>query len=228
MNEESSKTMINILIVDDHKMFVDGLESILEREEDIRILHKCYCARDVFRDNILDQVDIILLDINLPDQSGLEVCKNLAKMYKDIKILVLSMFDEESYITEILKSGALGYILKNTGRKELITAIRTVSSGKTYFSEAVTKTIMNGLMNKNKEGKPAEKVIPKITRREREVLDLIISENTNQEIAKKLFISLKTVEAHRSSLLSKLNARNTAGLVRIAIENNLIAKVPAV
>jgi len=219
--------MIKILVVDDHKMFVDGLESILEHEADIKILHKCYTAREVYQDGRLEEVDIILLDINLPDQSGLDICKNLSKNYKDLKILVLSMYDEESYITEILKSGALGYILKNTGRKELITAIKTVASGKTYFSEAVTKTIMNGLMNKNKAAKNSEKVMPKITRREREVLGHIVQENTNQEIANKLFISLKTVEAHRSSLLSKLNARNTAGLVRITMENKILENVSA-
>ncbi len=214
--------MINILVVDDHKMFVDGLESILEHEEDITLKHKCYTAREVYVGNKLDEVDIILLDINLPDQSGLDVCKNLIRDNKKIKILVLSMYDEESYITEILNCGALGYILKNTGRKELITAIRTVATGKTYFSEAVTKTIMNGLINKTKEAKQSQKAVPKITRREREVLTLIIDENTNQEIANKLFISLKTVEAHRSNLLYKLNVRNTAGLVRTAIENKLL------
>lgn len=219
--------MINILIVDDHKMFVDGLESILEHEKDINLKHKCYTAREVYTNNKLDDVDIVLLDINLPDQSGLDVCKNLIKDRKGIKILVLSMYDEESYITEILKSGALGYILKNTGRKELITAIRTVATGKTYFSEAVTKTIMNGLINKTKEAKQSEKAVPKITRREKEVLSLIMEENTNQEIAGKLFISLKTVEAHRSNLLYKLNVRNTAGLVRTAIENNLLENSPS-
>jgi DNA-binding NarL/FixJ family response regulator len=218
--------MINILVVDDHKMFVDGLESILEHEEDITLKHKCYTAREVYVDNKLEDVNVVLLDINLPDQSGLDVCKNLIKNYKGIKILVLSMYDEESYITEILKSGALGYILKNTGRKELLTAIRTVATGKTYFSEAVTKTIMNGLINKTKEAKKSEKVVPKITRREREVLSLIMEQNTNQEIANKLFISLKTVEAHRSNLLYKLNVRNTAGLVKTAIENKLL-EIPA-
>jgi len=219
--------MIDILIVDDHKMFVDGLESILEHEDDINLKYKCYTARDVYTDNKLKEIDIVLLDINLPDQSGLDVCKNLIKEYKGIKILVLSMYDEESYITEILKSGALGYILKNTGRKELITAIRTVATGKTYFSEAVTKTIMNGLINKTKEAKQSDKSIPKITRREREVLTLIMDQNTNQEIAGKLFISLKTVEAHRSNLLFKLNVRNTAGLVRTAMENRLLENTPA-
>jgi DNA-binding NarL/FixJ family response regulator len=214
--------MIRILIVDDHKMFVQGLESILSKEEDISIVHRCYEGKEVFNMTLLDRVDIILLDINLPDMSGIEVCQRILKMKEHIKILVLSMHDEESYITEVLKSGALGYILKNTGRKELVTAIRTVASGRTYFSEAITNTIMKSLMDTSKKAKPAEKQVPKITRREKEVLDLIMEENTNQEIANKLFISLKTVEAHRSSLLSKLNARNTAGLVKKAMKLELV------
>ena len=213
--------MIKILIVDDHRMFVDGLESILSRENDIKIIKKCFEGKDVFNMNLLNEVDVILLDINLPDISGIEICTRILKMKADLKILVLSMHDEESYITEVLKSGALGYILKNTGRKELITAIRTVSTGKTYFSQSITNTIMNSLMDSNKKPKEAEIKIPKITRREKEVLGLILEENTNQEIANHLFISLKTVEAHRSSLLSKLGARNTAGLVKKAIEFNL-------
>ena len=213
--------MIKILIVDDHKMFVEGLEFILSKEEDIQIVDRLFEGNKVFDNELLNKVDIILLDINLPDISGIEVCERILKMRQDIKILVLSMHDEESYITEVLKSGALGYVLKNTGRKELVTAIRTVATGRTYFSEAITNTIMNGLMNNNKKAKPVEKEVPKITRREKEILDLIMEENTNQEIAGKLFISLKTVEAHRSNLPSKLNARNTAGLVKKAIELQL-------
>ncbi len=215
--------MIRILIVDDHKMFVDGLESILSRERDIEIVHKCFEGKDVFNLSLLQKVDVMLLDINLPDMSGIEICKRILKLKEDLKILVLSMHDEESYITEILKSGALGYILKNTGRKELITAIRTVATGRTYFSQSITNTIMNSLMDSSKKLKEVEVQVPKITRREKEVLNLILEENTNQEIAKSLFISLKTVEAHRSSLLSKLNARNTAGLVKKAIEFNIMA-----
>jgi len=214
--------MIKILIVDDHKMFVEGLESILAREDDIQIIHKCFEGKDVFNMALLERVDVILLDINLPDMSGIEISKRILKMKEDLKILVLSMHDEESYITEVLKSGALGYILKNTGRKELITAIRTIAAGRTYFSQSITNTIMNSLMDSSKKPKEQEVQVPKITRREKEVLDLILEENTNQEIANTLFISLKTVEAHRSSLLSKLNARNTAGLVKKAIAFNLV------
>jgi DNA-binding NarL/FixJ family response regulator len=132
------------------------------------------------------------------------------------------MFNEESYVTEILNHGASGYILKNTGREELLQAINKVNEGQSYFSKDVTQTIMKGLMKHRKSSKKSTKLIPKISRREKEVLELIVKEHTTQEIADKLFISLKTVESHRSSLLAKLNARNSAGLVRIAMENNLV------
>ena len=116
----------------------------------------------------------------------------------------------------------MGYILKNTGRTELIKAIETVYSGETYFSKDVTETIMGSLIKKTTVKKSASFLVPKISRREKEVLILIVKEHTTQEIADMLFISLKTVESHRSSLISKLNVRNTAGLVRAAIEHRLL------
>ncbi len=212
--------MINILIADDHKMFVDGIESILTEEDDIQVIARCYDGAAVFEN--LDNVNLLLLDVNLPEMNGIEVCKKLFKIKPDIKVLALSMFNEESFVTEILNNGAQGYILKNTGRIELLKAIRTVFSGQSYFSEAVTQTIMKSLVKSNSKSSNSSLSIPKISRREKEVLQLIVKEFTTQEIAKELFISLKTVESHRSSLLAKLNARNTAGLVRIAIENNLL------
>ncbi|MEM9822037.1 MAG: response regulator transcription factor [Bacteroidota bacterium] len=212
--------MINILIADDHKMFVDGIESILAEEEDIQVLAKCYDGAAVF--DHLDNINMLLLDVNLPNMNGIEVCKKLFEVKPNIKVLALSMFNEESFVTEILNNGAQGYILKNTGRVELLKAIRTVFSGQSYFSEAVTQTIMKSLVKSNNKSSSTKLNIPKISRREKEVLQLIVKEFTTQEIADELFISLKTVESHRSSLLAKLNARNTAGLVRIALENNLL------
>ena len=131
------------------------------------------------------------------------------------------MHNEESFVMEILKYGAQGYILKNTGKKELITAIETVNAGQSYFSEEVTETIMKSLVSQRTGSKKTTTMAPKISRREKDVLELIMKEFTTQEIADTLFISLKTVESHRRSLLTKLNVRNTAGLVRVAIENQL-------
>lgn len=214
--------MIKILIADDHKMFVDGLVSILKGEEDIQVAATCFEGPEIFHILKKQEVDVILLDINLPGMNGIEVTKQMGQEYPSTKILALSMHNEESFVTEILKHGALGYILKNTDRNELISAIRTVYNGQTYFSKDVTQTIMKSLVKKDKQKQSFNVIIPKISRREKEVLQLIVKEFTTQEIADQLFISLKTVESHRSSLLSKLNVRNTAGLVRMAIEHQLI------
>ena len=214
--------MINILIADDHAMFVDGIESILSAEADITVVGRSYDGPSVLKLVKENKVDIVLLDVNLPGMSGIEVCKELHKHHPEIKVLAISMFNEESFVSEILNNGAKGYILKNTGREELLKAIKTVESGESYFSKDVTETIMKGLMNQRKASSKSNMFFPKLSRREKEVLKLIAQEFTTQEIADSLFISLKTVESHRSSLLSKLNARNSVGLIRIAMENKLL------
>lgn len=217
-------TMTHILIADDHAMFADGISSILKNERDMQVVGRCLdgpSVLDFLKDN---PVDVLLLDVNLPGMSGIDVCKEVTTNYKETKVIAISMFNEESFVTEILNNGAKGYVLKNTGREELIKAIKTVLTGKSYFSEDVTETIMKGLMNQRTGSKKTKKDIPKISKREKEVLDLIVKEHTTQEIANKLFISLKTVESHRSNLLAKMNARNTAGLVRITMEHGLLEK----
>lgn len=220
MTHQHTKNMLRLLIADDHSMFADGIESILANESDIDVVGKCPDGNSVFEFLKEKTVDLILLDVNLPDMSGIEVSKKLNREYPDIKILAVSMFNEESFVTEILQQGASGYILKNTGKTELLKAIQTVNNGQSYFSKEVTQTIMGSLMkNKATAQKPTKL---KISRREKEVLQLIMQEFTTQEIADKLFVSVKTVESHRGSLLTKLQARNTAGLVRIAMEEGIV------
>lgn len=214
--------MINILIADDHTMFVDGIESILKAEADLFVSGRCFDGPSVIEFLKNNPVDLVLLDVNLPHMSGIEVCKELKANFPEVKVLAISMFNEESFVSEILNHGAKGYILKNTGRDELLKAIRTVGAGESFFSNDVTETIMKSLMNQRKASSKSNTFFPKLSRREKEVLKLIAQEFTTQEIADNLFISLKTVESHRSSLLSKLNARNSVGLVRIALENNLL------
>ncbi len=214
--------MIKLVIADDHTMFVDGIDSILTIENDIDVVGRCYDGPSTLKFLEENEADILLLDVNLPGMSGIDVCKTLKEKESTVKIIAISMFNEESFVTEILNNGAQGYILKNTGREELLKAIRTVEGGTSYFSKDVTQTIMKGLMKQRKGSNKSSKFFPKVSRREKEVLKLIIEEFTTQEIAEKLFISLKTVESHRSSLLAKLNARNSAGLVRIALENKVL------
>ena len=197
-------------------MFAEGLESMLADEPDFEICGRARNAADTLKQVPVELPDVLLLDINLPDQSGLDVCKKLRAETPDVKILALSMHNDESYISAMLSLGAQGYVLKNTGKVELCTAIRALSEGKTYFTQEVTDTMMQSLMRERKAGVAKEP--PKISRREKEVLKLIMDEQTTQEIAKHLFLSEKTVESHRAALLAKLGARNTAGLVKAALQ----------
>lgn len=202
-------------------MFAEGVESLLVGEADFTLIGKATTAAETLRKVQQDPPDVLLLDINLPDQSGLEVCKQLREELPELKILVLSMVSEESYISAMLGLGAQGYVLKNTGKAELCHAIRTLTAGKTYFSKEVTDAVMRGLMHQ-RAGANAPKEPPKISRREKEVLHLIMDERTTPEIASQLFLSEKTVESHRAALLAKLGARNTAGLVKAALQWKLL------
>ncbi|MCC6754566.1 MAG: response regulator transcription factor [Saprospiraceae bacterium] len=215
--------MLQIAIADDHAMFVDGIESILRNEATIQVVARCFDGNSVFEMLRQYPVDVLLLDINLPDISGIEVSKRIHDEFPDVKVIALSMYNEESIVSEMLKNGARGYILKNTGHHELIQAIQAVAAGHTYFSKDVTETIM-GSLAKKPGTKKSFVLVPKLSNREKQILALIVKEYTTPEIAERLFISLKTVETHRSNLISKLNVRNTAGLVRAAIELQLIDK----
>lgn len=212
--------MIRIFITDDHAMFAEGIASLLADERDFKLTGQAGTAAETLECVSADPPDVLLLDINLPDQSGLEVCRRVRAETPEVKILALSMLNEESYITAMLNAGASGYLLKNTGKAELCTAIRALATGKTHFSREVTDIVMHSMMRqRTPDTAPAA---PKISRRELEVLHLIVDECTTQEIANRLFLSEKTVESHRAALLAKLGARNTAGLVRQALKWRLL------
>ncbi len=212
--------MIDTLLVDDHQIIIDGLKTLLEGETDIGKILEAQNGEstlNILKDN---KVDLILLDINLPDKSGFEICKIIKGDYPDIKIIALTMHDAAAYISKMIKSGVDGYILKNTGKEELLQAIRTVMEGERYFSKEVTDALIAGTPKSRKPR--TSDFIQKLTRREKEVLQLIVEELTTDEIAGKLFISATTVISHRKSLLRKLNAKNTAGLVKAAFEFGLL------
>jgi DNA-binding NarL/FixJ family response regulator len=213
--------MIRIFIADDHIMFAEGMESLLAGELDFLLYGKAGTGAETLEKVRSSPPDVLLLDINFPDMSGLDVCKIIREELPDVKILALSMHSDASYITTMLGYGAQGYVLKNTGKSELCHAIRTLAAGQTYFSGEVTGVVMRGLIqNQGNLGKGKEP--PKISRREKEVLQLIVNERTTQEIAAELFLSEKTVESHRAALLAKLGARNTAGLVKSALQWKLL------
>ncbi|WP_026995104.1 response regulator [Flectobacillus major] len=208
--------MIRILLVDDHKIFTEGLSSILASEPNISVEGECQTAQQVvdFLNN--NAVDVVLLDINLGKDSGLDICKYISEHYSSTRVIAISMYNEESFITKMLKNGASGYILKNTGRDELLKAIRIVHEGQTYQSAEVMDIIVKGLSRQKQQEHNIYQL--RFTRREKEILELIAKGHTTKEIASILFISEKTVETHRSNLLAKFDVKNVVGMLKMAIE----------
>jgi DNA-binding NarL/FixJ family response regulator len=159
-----------------------------------------------------EQPDVILMDVNLPDISGIELCREVISKYPSVKVIGLSTFNQRSFIEKMMENGALGYLLKNAGKEEMLKAIDMAMKHKKYMSHEAALSIRNN----------TEKETPFLTRREKEVLELIASGNTNQEIADKLFISYTTVDTHRSNLLQKFEAKNVAMLINMASKQGLL------
>ena len=213
---------VHILIVDDHKVVREGLKFMLEDTEYFKSLieETDTEAGAVQRCQVIDY-DIVLMDINIREGSGLAATQKILSFNEDTKIIALSMFDDETNIHNMIKAGVSGYVLKNAGEDELVKAIRTVLTGDNYYSNEVAQTLLN-IQNRKKINIGSKGGRLTITRREKEIITLITEEFTNDEIATKLDISRRTVEGHRKNILLKLGLKNTAGLVRFAVENSLV------
>jgi len=187
---------------------------MLVNQKDIDVVGYAMSGQSCLEYFVHKTADVILMDINLPDMSGIDLCAEIKSRYPAVMVLALSSFREESYIKKMIGNGASGYVLKNAGISELLEGIHEVSQGKTYLSFDAGKSL--------RREKDLLTTIPVVTRREREVLMLIAEGYKNPEIANKLFISLATADSHRKNLLAKLKVRNTALLIRYAIEQQLI------
>lgn len=206
--------MIRVFIVDDHPVVVEGIRSLLINEKEIAWAGNALTAAACNGWVDKNDVDVILMDINLPDKSGIDLSAEIKNKKPAIKILALSTLNQPSYIHKMMDNGANGYILKNADKEELLEAIRTVAAGGTYLCTEALEVI------KNSNNKGTDKSI--LTRREKEILILIAGGMTNVEMAEKLFVSHWTVDTHRKSIMAKLNTKNTALLVKYAVENGLI------
>lgn len=200
-----------VFIVDDHYMVIEGIRSLLQNEKEIEWMGHATNAASCLGFLKNQQPDIILMDINLPDKSGIDLCKEVCQAYPAVFVLGLSTFNQQAFIKNMLSNGASGYVLKNATREELLDAIATVQKGKTFLSHEANLSL------RDKEGS-----MPPISRREKEVLQLIAEGLTNIEIAEKLFISIPTVNTHRKSLLEKFEAKNTAILISKATKQGLV------
>ena len=206
--------MIKVYIVEDHSVVIEGINSFLQNEKGMELVGNAYNARDCLQYFVTHMADVILMDIGLPDMSGIDLCTLIKKKYPGIMVIALSTFNQGSYINKMIDAGASGYLLKNTNKTELLEAIKTAAAGKTYLSFDVGKE-----MQLNKE---TPDCIPLLTKREKQILQLIAEGFTNMQIAEKLFISIDTVDTHRKNLHHKLNVKNTATLIRFAVEHHLL------
>ncbi|MFD2726688.1 response regulator [Hyunsoonleella rubra] len=207
-----------IAITDDHVMVLKGIASMLEGTPELKIVGLYENASQTLEKVGVDQPDVLLLDINLPDINGIDLSKQLLKSYPDLKIIALTNFEDTSFVKRMLKNGVHGYLLKNTDKLELITAMKTVLSGELFLQ----KDIQQQLLNQTSKSTLDNGLKPNLTRREQDVLVAISEELTTQEISEKLFISPKTVETHRMNIMSKLGAKNSVGIIKIAMEKQLL------
>jgi DNA-binding NarL/FixJ family response regulator len=205
---------IKVYIVDDHSVVVEGVYALLQNEKDIEVTGFANNGQNCLTHFTNHTADIILMDISLPDMSGIDLCKVIKKNYPGIMVLALSTFNQGSYIKNMMESGASGYLLKNTGKEEMIEAIKTVCKGNTYLSFETGKELQASLQENNE--------VPLLTKREKEILAHIANGLTNLQIAETLFLSIDTINSHRKSLHSKLNVKNTAMLIRYAVEHKLV------
>lgn len=206
--------MTRVYIVDDHAVVVEGIYSLLQKEKDLEMAGYANNAANCLSYFTTHTADVILMDISLPDMDGVDLCKIIKKKYPGIMVLALSTFNQGTYIRKMMESGASGYLLKNAAKQEIIEAIKTVIKGKNYLSFDAGQALRSDAAQQN--------AIPPLTKREKEVLIHIAEGLTNAQIAEKLFISIDTVESHRKNLHAKLNVKNTAMLVRFAMENGLL------
>ncbi|WP_339864383.1 response regulator transcription factor [uncultured Algoriphagus sp.] len=211
--------MINVLIADDHQMFIDGLKALLKDLPGIKVVGEACNGKEAILHCKENQVDLVIMDVNMPEMDGVEATKELSKTNKKLKILGLSMHRDRHFISDMLKSGASGYILKNTGKKDLVDAIHSIHSGESYVSEEVSKILLTSFLKDSAKYEVNER----LSGRETEVLECIAIGLTTLEIGEKLFISKNTVETHRKNLLYKLKAKNTAELVNNAYKKGLIS-----
>ncbi|MES2417848.1 MAG: response regulator transcription factor [Bacteroidota bacterium] len=205
---------INLFIVDDHQLVVEGLLSLLYNEEKYFIAGYSNRPQEVMERLAELEVDILLTDINMPEMTGVVLTRNVKKQFPYLKVLALSMFGDKTVIREMIAAGISGYIVKNTGKQELLMALDRLASGQTFFGEEVTNELMKSMGANDNE--------PHLTNREIEILHLIAKEYSNKKMADLLFISERTVETHRKNIFRKTNTQSVVGLLKYAYDHKII------
>ncbi|MHA6248325.1 response regulator [Pontibacter sp. CAU 1760] len=218
--------MVRTILTDDHKLFREGVIALFAGSEEILIAGQA--ANGVELLTLMQSVstDVVLLDIHMPEMDGFETLKAVKEQYPHVKVLILTMFDGHHYMQRMMQAGADGYLLKNTGKQELVVALQLVVSGVPYISPSLTMDLLykNSRATAALATLPELKLLPKdLSGREKEVLQLISEGYTNVEISEKLFTSKRTIETHRQNLLEKTNTRNTAALIKFAVLQGIVS-----
>lgn len=213
------KNRIKLLVVDDHPVVRKGISLCLARHETLEVAGEAVDGRDAIRKSRELQPDIVLMDISMPQMSGLAVTEQLRREFPKIKVLILSMHGNTDCVLRILQSGARGYVLKDAPAEELVRAIETVHAGDTYFSADVARVALNQFVR----GGAGNPTVPQLTNREREVLILVADGFSNKEIASQLGVGVRTVETHRERIMRKLDIHTIAGLTKFAIVHGLVS-----
>lgn len=211
---------IRIVVADDHHILLDGLKALLQKQKDLEIAGLYNNGVVLFDELAITKPDVALVDINMPGMSGDVLTQKIKEFYPSIYVIALSMYDDAAHIMEMIEAGVSGYLLKNVNDKELLDAIRLVTEGKMYFSAEVSEKITTMVVRQQKKLEQPEE--PKLTERELEILKLIAQEYSNAQIAETLFISERTVETHRKNMLRKTNNKTVVGLMKYAMERQLI------
>jgi len=217
--------MTKVLIADDHELIRNGIKDMLLTSEEFKLVGEAEDGQEAIELSKKYSPDILIMDIAMPNVSGLEATETIKAEFPDIKILILTMHEDEEYIIRMYEAGASGYILKNAKMPELLDAIKTIAKGDFYFNNEVTQIMLKGMQEKNRESaKPSsfEKDASVLTDREIEIVKLIADGLSNKEIAEHLFISVRTVETHRKNLMKKIKVKNTAEIIKFAIHYELV------
>jgi len=210
--------MIRIAIIDDHPLIVNGLRNMLQHIPDMEITGTYTSSKDLLAGLPERLPDVLLVDIQMPEKTGPELAKLVRQKHPSVYMIALTNLDNNFYVKSMLRNGVSGYVLKSADQEVLLEAIRTVAAGGEYLEPGMRERVWQDMVKGRKHaGSP-----PPLTRREKEILTLIANEHTTQEIADMLFLSTNTVETHRLNLLSKLDVKNTAGLVKKAMQMGLV------
>ena len=209
---------IRLAIIDDHAVVLDGLRTMLNTFDQLEVVYTTQSGKTLLEHFRSDIPDVLLMDIQMPEINGIDLCKQITKQYPSVRVIAFTSFDDSNYVKQIFRSGAKGYLLKNSDKDTIVKAIKTVMQNEEYMDDTIKKI----LLQESITGQRRSIFDVPLTKREKEILKMIAEGLSSQEIADKLFISLRTVETHRLNLNQKLDVKNTAGLVKEAIKRGLI------